>query len=119
MKTYRVTLQFDVSVTDLPESADLHDVKTMLSYDGYSDGRNSFSVELIAHGLQRHLENAIDRAVHVHYRRIHGNEMREVSPTFRTAVAVLEAEKDLKGFQASIPALVGADIEPETQEKEA
>ena len=117
MRYLRVSLTFDVPAIGFPDAAELPDMATALQDDGYDDGRRSFAVELIAHGLQTHFQTAADKAANMHYRRIHGNAMCDVTPTWRTSVAYMAAAEAIKDLRTSRPELVGARIEPKPQEE--
>lgn len=95
----QISLFFRATVKDLPEITDLNHAGILLSFGGYSDGRNSFLVEVVEDALRRHLKDAISGAIHNHFYKIHGNEMVRISKTGRRSKACLEAEKVLEGFE--------------------
>jgi len=108
MKRFNVILSIGLSVHGLPKDTNLQKVAEHLDEKDYEDGRSAFPVELLEHGAQLQLQEAIKRAIEYHFQVIHGSEMVEVSPGHSVAKWAIESRRVLKDVKVGVYDGMGA-----------
>ena len=91
-----IQLTFNALIHNMPNGVSLDGLASALSYDGYSDGRQAFLVEVINDALGRRIRNCIDEVINQYYYDIHGNAMVKTSDTGGTSKAHLKACEAMK-----------------------